>query len=98
MQAVARVPGAIFLQPPQYVLDADHRVVHQAADCNGQATERHRIDRQAEVTEHQRGDEDGHRNRHQGDDRRAQGAEEHEQHEGNEHRCADELALERVDG
>jgi hypothetical protein len=58
MQPAVRVVRPICLQPPQHVLDTDHRVVDQTADGDGQAAQRHGVDRQAEVLEDQRGDED----------------------------------------
>jgi hypothetical protein len=97
VQPAVRMVGAVGLQPPQHVLDTHHRVVDQAADGDGQAAQRHRVDRQAEVLEDQRGDEDRHRDGRQRDDGRPQGAQEEEQDHRHEDRGADQLALQRGD-
>ncbi len=88
----------VFLQAPQDVLDAHHRVVHQAADGDGEAAQGHGVDRHAEILEHQRGHEDRHRDGGERDHGRAQGAQEEEQDHRDEHRGADQLALQGVDG
>ena len=97
VQAMVMMLRAILLQPAQHVLDAHHRVVDQAADRNRQPPERHRVDRQAEILEHQRRHEDRHRDRGERDHRRAQRAEEEEQDRRDEHRGANQLALQRAD-
>jgi hypothetical protein len=38
----------VLLQAPQDVLDIHHRVVHQLADGDGQAAQRHHVDRLAQ--------------------------------------------------
>jgi hypothetical protein len=40
------VLGPVFLQAPQDVFDADHGIIDQAADGDGQAAQRHGVDRQ----------------------------------------------------
>ena len=81
------VLGSVFLQAPQHVLNADHSVIDQAADGDGQTTQGHGVDRQAEIVEDQRRHENRHRDSGQRDHRRAQGAQEEEQDDGDEDRC-----------
>ncbi|MNQ96758.1 hypothetical protein D3C85_1123760 [compost metagenome] len=97
VQAVLGVLGPLHLQPAQHVLHAHHGIVDQSTDSDGQATEGHGVDRQAEVLEHQTGDEDRHRNGRQRNDGGAQRAEEEEQDRRDEHRGADQLALQGAD-
>ena len=61
----------VLAQPAEDVLDVDDRVVDQLADGDGQAAERHRVDRQAEQREHDRRDQDRERDGGQRDRRRA---------------------------
>ena len=88
---------AVLLQSAQHVLYAHNRIVDQAANRNRETTKGHRVDRLPEILEDQRRHEDGHRNRGERDDRRAQGAEKKEEDCRNEHRCANQLTLERAD-
>jgi hypothetical protein len=70
---------AVLLEPAQHVLHPHHRVVHQLADGDGQPAQGHGVDGQAEVAEHQRRDQQGHRDRHEGDERGAGVEQEQEQ-------------------
>ena len=97
VQAVVWVLGAVHLQAAQHVFHIHHRVVHQAAYGNGQAAQRHGVDRQAEILEHQRGDEDGHRNGRERNHRGPKRAQKHEQNHRHKHRGAHELALQGGD-
>ena len=71
--------SAIQFQAPQHVLDADHGIVHQFANSNGEPAERHGVDRQTEILENQRSCQQRHRNRHQRDDGGAHVQQEQEQ-------------------
>jgi hypothetical protein len=83
----ARLGQAVFLQAAQHVFDIHHRVVHQLADGDGQAAQRHGVDRQAEVAEHQRRHQQRHRNGHQRDQRGAHVEQEQEQHDRHQDRA-----------
>ena len=60
---------AVLLQPAQDVLDVDDGVVDQLADGDGQAAQRHGVDRQAEGLEDQHGDQDRERDGRERDER-----------------------------
>ena len=79
------------LQPAQHVLDTDHGIVHQFADGDGQAAQRHGVDRQAEVMEDQRRDQQRHRDRRQRNHRGADIEQEQEQ----DHRHQDRPVAQR---
>ena len=96
---------AVFLQAAQHVFDVHHRVVHQLANGDGQPAQRHGVDRQSEIAEHQRGHHQRQRNGHQRDDRGAHIQQEQEQHDRHQngaiaqgfldvaHRAFDEIGL-----
>ena len=90
--------GPILLQSPQDVFNADHGIIDQPADGDGQTAQRHGVDRQPVILEDQRRHEDRHRNGGQRDHRWAQRAQEEKQDDGDEHRGADQLALQSADG
>ncbi|MNS82836.1 hypothetical protein D3C72_1165930 [compost metagenome] len=65
-------PGPVLAQPAVHVLHVDDGVIHQRADRDRQATERHGVDRSAEGLERQHGHQQGERYRQQRNERRAQ--------------------------
>jgi hypothetical protein len=86
----------VLAQAPEDVLDVHDRVVHEGADGDGEAAERHRVDRDARRGEHERRDGDREGDRRERDERRPEVQEEQEEHDDDEdpavaHRLRDVL-------
>ena len=96
-QALAWVLGTVFFHAPQDVFHIHHGIVHQSANGNRQPPQRHGVDRQAKILEHQCRDEDGHWDGGERNDGGANRAQEEEQDRGHKQRGADEFALQRRD-
>ena len=83
---------AVELEAAQDVLDADHGIVHQLADGDGQPAQRHGVDGQAEIAEYQRRHQQRERDGRQGDQCRA----DIEQEEEEDHRHQDGAVAQRL--
>ena len=75
----------VLAQAAHDVLDVDDRVVDEHADRDREAAERHRVERVAEVVEHERRGDQRQRNRDERDQRGAHVAQEREQHDEHDH-------------
>ncbi|MNX97598.1 hypothetical protein D3C86_1299710 [compost metagenome] len=95
-QGIAR--RTVLLEPSHDVLDVDHRVVDQLPDGDGQAAERHHVDRLPEQLECQRGDCQREWNRHQRNDRGTRGEQKREQHDGHHDRAVAQCLAHVADG
>ncbi len=93
-------PAAVvpLLQLVVRVLDLDDRAVHEDADRDRDAAERHDVDVQAHRVERDEREDDGDRNRHDRHDRARNVPEEHEDDDRDDDDLLDQLAPERVDG
>jgi hypothetical protein len=74
----------VFLKPSQDVFDVDDGVIDEFANRNRQTAERHGVDRQPEILEHENRDQDRDRDRGQRDDGRAPVHEEQDQDDGDD--------------
>ena len=84
-------------QPAEDVLDVDDGVVHQRADRDREAAERHGVERAAEGGEHEDAHDERQRDGDGGDERRAEVAEEQEQDDEDEDRAVAQRDRDVVD-
>ena len=96
-RAVAQVDAAL-LDEAERVLGDDDGRVHQHADGDGDAGQRHDVRRDPEVAHEEKGREHGERDRDRDDQHRAEVEQEQDVHEGDDDRLLDQGALERGDG
>ena len=81
-----------FLQVPIGVLDLDRGIIHQDADSEGQAAQRHDVDGFAQKAQGDDRRQDGQRNGHRNDERAAPAAQEEQDHHARQARGDDRFA------
>ena len=98
LQDRARIaPDAVFAEPAQDVLDIDNGIVDEFADRDGEAAQRHRVDRQSQSLECDEGHDKGQRNRRERNEGRSQVHQKNHQNQRHHHGRLDQCPLQAAD-
>ena len=87
----------VFSKPTEHVLYVHNRVVDELADGDRKPSERHGVDCQSELLEHDDGDQDRDGYRSQRDGRRAPVEQEREQNDRDDDHCLEKHLLHVID-